>query len=132
MRRAFRYWESYSIRGLFRYPRNSTGNSKRKSRRRESKEVAEQIVKEAPYRTSLTVPFMDLISEHQGLRGELRQRWDGLLDSAAFVGGSQVDQFERSCAEFCADIHAIGVANGTDAVLLALSARRIGRNVAVL
>src|SRR5213594_54619 len=132
MRRAFRYWESYSIRGLFRYPRNSTGNSKRKSRRRESKEVAEQIVKEAPYRTSLTVPFMDLISEHQGLRGELRQIWDSLLDSAAFVGGPQVDQFERSFAEFCEVKHAIGVANGTDALVLALRALGIGRNDEVI
>src|SRR5213594_1249136 len=132
MRRAFRYWESYSIRGLFRYPRNSTGNSKRKSRRRESKEVAEQIVKEAPYRTSLTVPFMDLISEHQGLRGELRQIWDSLLDSAAFVRGPQVDQFERSFAEFCEVKHAIGVANGTDGLVLALKALGIGHGDEVI
>jgi len=94
--------------------------------------VAEQIVKEAPYRTSLTVPFMDLISEHQGLRGELRQIWDGLLDSAAFVGGPQVDQFERSFAEFCEVKHAIGVANGTDALVLALRALGIGRNDEVI
>ena len=94
--------------------------------------MAEQIVKEAPYRTSLTVPFMDLISEHQGLRGELRQIWDGLLDSAAFVGGPQVDQFERSFAEFCEVKHAIGVANGTDALVLALRALGIGRNDEVI
>ena len=94
--------------------------------------MAEQIVKEAPNRTAPTVPFMDLVSEHQRLRDELRQIWDGLLDTAAFVGGPQVDQFERSFAEFCEVKHAIGVANGTDALVLALKALGVGRNDEVI
>ena len=94
--------------------------------------MAEQIVEEAPYRTSLTVPFMDLVSEHQMLRDELSQIWDGLLDSADFIGGRQVGQFEQSFAEFCEVKDAIGVANGTDALVLALKALGIGRNDEVI
>ncbi len=94
--------------------------------------MAKQIVKEPRYKTPRTVPFMDLKNEHQRLRDDLRQIWDGLLESAAFVGGPQVDEFEKSFAEFCEVKHAIGVANGTDALVLALKALGIGRNDEVI
>src|SRR2546425_9562762 len=55
-----------------------------------------------------------------------------LLDSAAFVGGTLVEEFEKSFAEFCGVKHAIGVANGTDALMLALKALGIGRDDEVI
>src|SRR5437016_9312971 len=75
---------------------------------------------------------MDLKSEHHKLRNELGKVWDTLLDSATFVGGRQVEEFERSFAQFCQVKHAIGVANGTDALSLALEALGIGRNDEVI
>jgi len=70
----------------------------------------------------MKVPFMDVKSEHQPLRADLLKAWEEILDGAEFVGGARVERFERSFAEFCEVGHAIGVGNGTDALLLALEA----------
>ncbi len=83
-------------------------------------------------RHRMIVPFMDLKTEHHALQNELRDIWEGLLDSAAFVGGTLVEEFEKSFAEFCGVKHAIGVANGTDALMLALKALGIGRDDEVI
>jgi len=69
---------------------------------------------------------MELKNEHRLLREQIRSAWEAALDSAAFVGGGAVEQFENSFAQFCEVKHAVGVANGTDALLLALKALRIG------
>jgi dTDP-4-amino-4,6-dideoxygalactose transaminase len=45
-----------------------------------------------------------------------------MLDSASFIGGASVETFERAFAQFCETRHAIGVGNGTDALILALKA----------
>ncbi|HYR90314.1 MAG TPA: DegT/DnrJ/EryC1/StrS family aminotransferase [Terriglobia bacterium] len=74
----------------------------------------------------MAVPFMDLRTEHQRHRGDLLRAWEEILDSSAFVGGDQVEKFEEEFAAFCEVRHAIGVANGTDALLLALKALAIG------
>ncbi len=74
----------------------------------------------------LNVPFMELKNEHRLLREQIRSAWEAALDSAAFVGGGAVEQFENSFAQFCEVKHAVGVANGTDALLLALKALGIG------
>jgi dTDP-4-amino-4,6-dideoxygalactose transaminase len=94
--------------------------------------VAKQIVAEPVKQRQMTVPFMDLRSEHQKLRRRLMEEWELLLDSAAFVGGSQVQEFERSFSNFCRVEHAIGVANGTDALVLALKALGVGANDEVI
>lgn len=80
----------------------------------------------------MAVPLTDLRSEHQRLRRGLREIWDGVLDNASFVGGRHVEQFESSFAQFCEVKHAIGVANGTDALMLALKALGIGANDEVI
>src|SRR5438309_6885962 len=80
----------------------------------------------------LNVPFMELKNEHRLLREQIRSAWEAALDSAAFVGGGAVEQFENSFAQFCEVKHAIGVANGTDALLLALKALGVGRDDEVI
>jgi len=97
-----------------------------------AKQLEKEFLKDSRYEGCLTVPFTDLIIEHQRLREDLRQIWDSLLDNAAFVGGPPVNEFEKSFAEFCEVRHAIGVANGTDALVLALKALGIGRNDEVI
>jgi dTDP-4-amino-4,6-dideoxygalactose transaminase len=74
----------------------------------------------------MEVPFMDLRSEHRTLRTELLNRWAHIIDRAAFIGGEYVEGFERAFADFCEARHAIGVGNGTDALVLALAALEIG------
>jgi dTDP-4-amino-4,6-dideoxygalactose transaminase len=80
----------------------------------------------------MKVPIMDLNSEHQSLRGELLGMWAQILDGAGFVGGTWVERFERKFAEFCEVRHAVGVGNGTDALILALTALDIGKQDEVI
>ena len=90
-------------------------------------------IEESPCRQSrMSVPFLDLKSQHRSLREDLWRVWDEVLDSAGFIGGSPVEQFEKAFAAFCETKHAVGVGNGTDALLLALKALGIGRGDEVI
>jgi len=68
------------------------------------------------------VPFLDLVTVHRELRGELRAVFDAALDTAGFIGGPMVQEFERDFAELCETRFCVGMASGTDAVRLALVA----------
>lgn len=78
------------------------------------------------------VPFLDLISPHLELEEELVSAFRDALKGAAFIGGPQVEGFEREFAEFCGTKYCVGVANGTDAVRFALMASGVGRGDAVV
>jgi dTDP-4-amino-4,6-dideoxygalactose transaminase len=78
------------------------------------------------------VPFMDLKSDHRALRSNLLSIWQEALDSAAFIGGAPVERFENAFADFCNVRYAIGVGNGTDALVLALRAMQIGEGDEVI
>lgn len=68
------------------------------------------------------IPFLDLVTAHRELRRELLAVVDGALETATFVGGPMVAEFERDFAEFCGVRFCVGMANGTDALRLALIA----------
>src|SRR2546428_13031057 len=68
------------------------------------------------------IPFLDLVTAHRELREELRSVFETALDSAAFVGGQVVQEFERDFAAFCESQFCVGTASGTDALRLALVA----------
>src|SRR3989442_4169450 len=68
------------------------------------------------------IPFLDLVTVHSELREELRSVFETALDTAGFVGGPVVEEFERDFAEFCETRFCVGMASGTDAVRLALVA----------
>jgi dTDP-4-amino-4,6-dideoxygalactose transaminase len=72
------------------------------------------------------VPFMNLGSMTSEVRPDLDAAWDHLLDAGDFVGGSAVEQFEERWAAYCGTAEAIGVGNGTDALVLVLRALGIG------
>lgn len=78
------------------------------------------------------VPFLDLAREHAPLQEEIRAAIDRVLASSAFVGGDEVRAFEAEFAAYCGVRHCVGVANGTDALVLALRALGIGPGDAVL
>jgi dTDP-3-amino-3,4,6-trideoxy-alpha-D-glucose transaminase len=63
---------------------------------------------------------------------ELRERFEVVLESGIYIGGSEVDEFERAFAAFCGTTHAVGVANGTEAIELVLRAWGIGRGDEVI
>ncbi len=66
------------------------------------------------------VPLVDLRSAHAEVADEVESGLKRLLKEAAFIGGEEVRAFEREYAAFCGLPHCVGVANGTDALELAL------------
>src|SRR6188508_3589763 len=78
------------------------------------------------------VPFLDLVTPHRELENELVEAFREAVRGAAFIGGPQVEAFEREFAAYCGAKYCIGVANGTDAVRFALMASGIGRGDAVV
>jgi dTDP-4-amino-4,6-dideoxygalactose transaminase len=68
------------------------------------------------------IPFLDLVTPHQELKDELLSVFSRTLDTAGFIGGPMVEEFERDFAAFCTTQYCVGVGSGTDAVRLALMA----------
>jgi dTDP-4-amino-4,6-dideoxygalactose transaminase len=68
------------------------------------------------------VPFLDLITPHVELEEELVQVFRKALHTAGFIGGDPVRNFEEHFASYCGADECVGVASGTDALLLAFLA----------
>jgi dTDP-4-amino-4,6-dideoxygalactose transaminase len=74
----------------------------------------------------LTVPLVDLRAEHDEIADEVRRGWALVIDRTAFILGEEGKAFESELAGFTGVRHCVGVANGTDALEIALRACRIG------
>lgn len=72
------------------------------------------------------VPFLDLGALHAPLEDQLDAAWRDTLVRSSFIGGPQVEAFERDWATYCGTAECIGVANGTDALELILTALGVG------
>ncbi len=72
------------------------------------------------------IPLVDLGAAHAEIADEVRAGFERVLAATAFVGGDEVRAFEREYAAFGGVAHCVGVANGTDAVELALRAGGVG------
>jgi dTDP-4-amino-4,6-dideoxygalactose transaminase len=69
-----------------------------------------------------SVPFVDLAAAHAEVAQEVSDGFQRVLSATAFVKGPEVAGFEREYAEFSGVQHCVGVANGTDAIELAVRA----------
>jgi dTDP-4-amino-4,6-dideoxygalactose transaminase len=78
----------------------------------------------APVRSPVptSVPFLDLGRARRRIAGELAERWERVLDGTAFVLGPEVREFEAAFAAYLEVGACVGLANGTDALVLALRA----------
>ena len=72
------------------------------------------------------IPFLDLKAPYRELKQELDEAIARVVGSGWFIGGVEVDQFEAEYASYCGAKYAIGVANGLDALNLALRAMDVG------
>jgi len=75
---------------------------------------------------SSAVPFLDLRAQQAEVADEVLADWQRLLGDANFIGGPEVDAFEAAFADYIGVAHAVGVANGTDALELAYRAIGVG------
>ncbi len=74
----------------------------------------------------MAVPLLDLKAQHKTIREEVVSSLMKIVDDQTFILGDSVKEFEVDVAKYCNTRHAIGCANGTDAILLALRALDIG------
>jgi dTDP-3-amino-3,4,6-trideoxy-alpha-D-glucose transaminase len=72
------------------------------------------------------IPLFDTSTSVAALREELRAAVDRVLDSERYILGPEVSAFEREFADYCGAEHAVAVANGTDAITIALRALGVG------
>jgi len=72
------------------------------------------------------VRFLDLGVLHVSLREELDAAYKRVMDSGWFITGPELEAFEQEFSEYCQVRHAIGVANGLEALVLILRASGIG------
>src|SRR4051794_8765813 len=74
----------------------------------------------------MAVPLFDTATPLAALRAELDQAIARVLDERRFILGPNVAAFEEEFAAYCGAAHAVGVANGTDAITIALRAMGVG------
>ncbi|MFC2095152.1 DegT/DnrJ/EryC1/StrS family aminotransferase [Candidatus Bipolaricaulota bacterium] len=80
----------------------------------------------------MNVPVLDLVRQYKSISEEMDVAILEVVRSAKYVLGPYVKEFEEAAAEYCGCKHAIGVASGTDALLLSLKALDIGPGDAVI
>ena len=72
--------------------------------------------------STMNVPFMDLTSQYESIREEVSAAVDTVIGSQHFILGPEVGALEAEMASYTGAGHAVGVASGTDALLLPLKA----------
>ncbi len=72
------------------------------------------------------VPYLDLVTQFKQLEGEWLETIKKTGAAGSFILGPNVTAFEQEFAKYCGVKHAIGVANGTDSLILSLRALNIG------
>ena len=65
----------------------------------------------------MKVPFLDLGASYRELKSEIDSAISRVLDSGWYILGPEVEAFEAEWAEYCEANHAVGLANGLDALI---------------
>lgn len=76
----------------------------------------------------MAVPLLDLKAQHATIRDEVVAEVMKVIDAQAFILGEPVQRLEREVAALSKVNYAVGCANGTDALLIAMRALDIGRD----
>jgi len=78
------------------------------------------------------IPLVDVKAQYVPFLPRIREAFDGVLESGEFILGPNVAAFEREAADYLGVRDSVGVANGTDALVLVLDALGIGRGDEVI
>lgn len=76
--------------------------------------------------TTKNIPFFSFDATTESIRAEIKQAFDDFLESQWYILGNKLSEFESAYASFNNTTHCIGVANGLDALHIALKALNIG------
>lgn len=74
----------------------------------------------------LKVPLLDLLAQFQGIQDEVREALESVFRRQQFILGPEVAELEREVARISHTVHGVGVASGSDALLLSLMSLDIG------
>jgi dTDP-4-amino-4,6-dideoxygalactose transaminase len=80
----------------------------------------------------MKVPLLDLKAQYQTIQDEVKEAVDEVLESQHFILGPKVEALEEALAPYCGCQCAVGVSSGTDGLLIALMAARIGSGHGVI
>ena len=80
----------------------------------------------------MQVPYLDLQLQYRGIKEEISEAINKVLDSSTYVLGPSVADFEHKFAMYCQSGYAIAVNSGTSALHLALLAIGVGRGDEVI
>jgi dTDP-4-amino-4,6-dideoxygalactose transaminase len=76
--------------------------------------------------TQTQIPFVDLKAQYLSIKDEMDAAIAAVLNESAFIGGPHMKNFEEAFARYTGAAQCVGVANGTDAIFIALKAMGIG------
>src|SRR3989442_14555368 len=74
----------------------------------------------------MNVPLLDLRAQYQSIRAEVMAALEAVCDEQAFILGARVADLEKDIQKYVGVSQAVGVASGTDAILLALMGCGVG------
>jgi dTDP-4-amino-4,6-dideoxygalactose transaminase len=74
----------------------------------------------------VSIPLTDVKAQYAPLLDEIKTRMGAVLDSGRFILGPEVQAFEAEAAAYLGAAEAVGVANGTDALVILLEALGVG------
>jgi len=70
--------------------------------------------------SEIKIPLLDLKTQYRNMADQIKDRIMSVVESQRYIMGPEVSELENNIADYCGVPHAIGVASGTDALLLAL------------
>jgi dTDP-4-amino-4,6-dideoxygalactose transaminase len=76
----------------------------------------------ASHTGTMTVKLLDLVSQYESIKDEIRAAVDEVFSTQQFILGSKVEALEAEISRYCGVKYSIGVASGSDAILLSLMA----------
>ena len=78
------------------------------------------------------IPLVDLKAQHREIADQVQRGFARVMENTSFILGKEVTDFEAAYARFAGIRHCVGVANGTDALELALRALGVGQGDEVI
>jgi dTDP-4-amino-4,6-dideoxygalactose transaminase len=75
---------------------------------------------------SSVIPWASPLAQYRAHQAPIQSAINRVLDSGTYILGAEVEAFENAFAEYCGGGHAVGVASGTDALILTLKGLGIG------
>ena len=80
----------------------------------------------------MNVPFLDLKAQYKSIKNEVDRALFNIIENAAFIGGEEVQDFNKNFADYVGTKYALGVGNGTDALIIALKSLNLKKDDKVI